>query len=53
MGLIQRPKGLGDTVENILENTGIAKVVKTVFKSCNCMKRKHYLNRVIPYKRKD
>lgn len=50
MGLIQRPKGLGDTVENILENTGIAKVVKSVIKSCNCTKRKDYLNRVVPYK---
>ena len=53
MGLNDKPKGLGDTVENILENTGIAKVVKYFVKSCNCAKRKHYLNRVVPYKKKD
>jgi len=32
MGLNDKPKGLGDTVENILENTGIAKVVKYLLK---------------------
>jgi len=49
MGINDKPKGLGDTVENILYNTG-AKVVKYLVKSCNCSKRKHYLNRVVPYK---
>ena len=53
MGLNDKPKGLGDTIENVLENTGIAKVVKYFVKSCNCAKRKHYLNRVIPYRKKD
>ena len=53
MGLNEKPKGLGDTVENILEATGTAKVVKSVIKTCNCGKRKHYLNRVVPYKKKD
>ena len=53
MGLIQRPKGLGDTIENILESTGIEKVVKSVIKTCNCGKRRDYLNRVVPYKKKD
>lgn len=41
MGLKEKPKGLGDTVENILEATG-AKVVKSVIKTCNCTKRKDY-----------
>jgi len=50
MGLKEKPKGLGDTVENILEATGIAKVVKSVIKTCNCTKRKDYLNKVVPYK---
>jgi len=40
MGLNKNPIGLGDTVENILEATGIAKVVKSVIKTCNCGKRK-------------
>jgi hypothetical protein len=53
MGLIEKPKGLGDTVENILEVTGISKVVKSVIKTCNCSIRKDYLNRVVPYKKKD
>jgi hypothetical protein len=50
MGLNKNPIGLGDTVENILEATGIAKVVKSVIKTCNCTKRKDYLNKVVPYK---
>jgi len=53
MILYQKPKGLGDTVENILESTGIAKVVKSVIKTCNCTKRKDYLNKVVPYKKID
>jgi hypothetical protein len=50
MGLNEKPKGLGDTVENILESTGIAKVVKSVIKTCNCGKRRDYLNKIVPYK---
>ena len=50
MGLNEKPKGLGDTVENILESTGIAKVVKSVIKTCNCTKRKDLLNKIVPYK---
>ena len=43
-------KGLGDTVEKVLEKTGVAKVVKKVTKGkCNCSKRKQRLNELVPY----
>jgi len=50
MGLNKNPIGLGDTVENILESTGIAKVVNSVIKTCNCGKRKDLLNKIVPYR---
>jgi hypothetical protein len=43
-------KGLGDTVEKVLEQTGVAKAVKKVFgKRCGCQKRKEKLNELVPY----
>jgi hypothetical protein len=50
VGLNKNPIGLGDSVENILEPTGIAKVVKSVIKTCNCGKRKDLLNKIVPYR---
>ena len=41
----KQAEGLGDTVENILEATGIAKVAKWVLgKDCGCEERKQKLN---------
>ncbi len=45
----RKPKGLGDTVENVLEATGIAKVVKAIAPDCGCEERKAALNRLVPY----
>lgn len=45
-----KSKGLGDTVEKVLEKTGVAKVAKFVLgEDCNCDKRKEFLNRLFPY----
>jgi hypothetical protein len=46
-----KPKGLGDTVEGILEATGIAKVAKAVLgEDCGCDERKEVLNKMLKYK---
>jgi hypothetical protein len=45
-----KAKGLGDTVERVLEKTGIAKVAKWVLgEDCGCDKRKQILNDLYPY----
>lgn len=47
-----KAKGLGDTVEKVLEKTGIAKVAKWVLgEDCGCDKRKEKLNYLFPYKK--
>lgn len=47
----KKAQGLGDTVENVLESTGIAKVVKSVLgENCGCEARKETLNKLFPYK---
>lgn len=46
----RKPKGLGDTVENITKATGIKKVVKFIAgEDCGCDKRKEKLNKMFPY----
>ena len=49
-------RGLGDTIEQITEATGIKKVVETFSKvtgvDCKCEERKAKLNNLIPYRRK-
>lgn len=48
--LAQESKGLGDTVEKVLEVTGIAKVAKWLLgKDCGCDERKAKLNELFPY----
>lgn len=43
--------GLGDTVEKVLEATGIASVAKFVLgDDCNCEERKKKLNELFPYR---
>jgi len=45
-----KAKGLGDTVEKVLEKTGIAKVAKWVLgEDCGCDERKEKLNYLFPY----
>ena len=44
--------GLGDTVEKVLEVTGIGKVAKWLLgEDCGCDKRKEALNKMFPYKK--
>lgn len=46
----RRSKGLGDTVEKVLETTGVAAVAKAVLgDDCGCEKRKKWLNVAFPY----
>ena len=48
----KQAEGLGDTVENILEATGIAKVAKWVMgEDCGCEERKQKLNDLWRYKK--
>lgn len=47
-----KPKGLGDTIEQITEATGIKKVVKAIAgEDCGCDERKEKLNKLFPYSR--
>ena len=43
-------QGLGDTVEKVLQATGIDKLAKFVLgEDCNCEERKQKLNHLFPY----
>ena len=45
-----KARGLGDTVEQVFEKTGIAKVAKWVLgEDCGCEERKTKLNYLFPY----
>jgi hypothetical protein len=51
-GSKNKPKGLGDTIEQITEATGIKAAVKAVFgEDCGCDARKEKLNKIFPYSR--
>lgn len=46
-----KAKGLGDTIEQITEATGIKAVVKSIFgDDCGCEERKEKLNKLFPYR---
>jgi len=48
----RKPKGLGDTVETVLQATGIDKVAKFILgEDCGCNERKAKLNELFPYKK--
>jgi hypothetical protein len=48
----KQAEGLGDTIENVLEVTGIAKVAKWAMgEDCGCEERKQKLNELWRYKR--
>ena len=50
--LAAESKGLGDTVEKVLEATGISKVAKWILgEDCKCDERKAKLNELFPYKK--
>lgn len=47
-----KAKGLGDTVEQVLETTGIGKVAKWILgEDCGCNERKEKLNKLFPYRK--
>lgn len=47
-----KPEGLGDTVEQVFEATGIAKVAKWLMgDDCGCDERKKRLNELFPYRK--
>jgi len=49
-----KAKGLGDTVEQVLEATGIAKIAKWVLgEDCGCEERKEKLNKLFPYNKSE
>jgi hypothetical protein len=49
-GSKNKPKGLGDTIEQITTATGIKAAVKAVFgEDCGCDARKEKLNKIFPY----
>jgi len=51
-GSKNKAKGLGDTIEQITEATGIKTAVKAVFgDDCGCESRKDKLNKLFPYSR--
>jgi hypothetical protein len=50
--LAAQSEGLGDTVEKVLEVTGVAKLAKWVLgEDCNCDERKAKLNSLFPYRK--
>lgn len=50
--LAAKSEGLGDTVEKVLEVTGIAKVAKWLMgEDCGCEERKQKLNQIFHYKK--
>ena len=56
MKKINRPKGLGDSIEKFTNFTGIRSLAQMTAravgkKDCGCNKRKAWLNKQFPYKR--
>ena len=50
--LAAKSEGLGDTVEKVLEVTGVSKVAKWLLgEDCGCNERKAKLNQLFPYKK--
>ena len=50
--LAAKSEGLGDTVEKVLEVTGVAKVAKWLLgEDCGCDERKEKLNELFPYRK--
>lgn len=50
--LAAKSEGLGDTIEKVLEVTGVAKVAKWLLgEDCKCDERKAKLNELFPYRK--
>ena len=50
--LAAQSEGLGDTVEKVLEVSGVAKLAKWVMgEDCGCDERKEKLNKLFPYRK--
>jgi hypothetical protein len=50
--LAAKSEGLGDTVEKVLEVTGVSKVAKWLLgEDCGCDERKAKLNELFPYRK--
>jgi hypothetical protein len=50
--LAAKSEGLGDTVEKVLEATGVSKVAKWLLgEDCKCDERKAKLNELFPYRK--
>ena len=50
--LAAKSEGLGDTVEKVLEVTGVSKVAKWLLgEDCGCEERKAKLNQMFPYRK--
>lgn len=48
----KKAEGLGDSVEQVLEASGLSKVAKFILgEDCGCEERKAKLNRMFPYKK--
>ena len=45
-------QGLGDTIEAVLEVTGVKAIVNLFTDDCGCKERKEKLNKAFPYRRK-
>lgn len=49
-----KPRGLGDTIKNFTQKTGIKatvdRIASSLNKPCGCEKRQDYLNKKFPYK---
>ena len=43
-------RGLGDVVNNVMNRTGITRIVKKVHRDCNCEERRAKLNKAFPRK---
>jgi hypothetical protein len=44
------PRGLGDTVKNVLAAVGVDKLVHAAWPDCGCSNRQAWLNKMWPYK---
>ena len=52
MELLNKDKGLGDTVARFTTITGIKKITESITTSCGCNRRRDKLNKYFPYKNK-
>ena len=49
--IMNKSRGLGDTIENFTKATGIKKIADAIPGGCGCSKRRDALNKMFPYKK--